>query len=147
MLYFYPVVPGESKNMKIMFCLLFLLNSVVFSRSSTETARNVVNSWLRLVDNKKYSESWVQAAQLFKKGVIKKNWESKIKAAREPLGSVVSRKELSFKSLDSVPGAPDGEYIVFRFKTSFKNKKKAIETITPMKDPDGKWRVSGYYIR
>ncbi|MGB6002321.1 MAG: DUF4019 domain-containing protein, partial [Thermoanaerobaculia bacterium] len=27
------------------------------------------------------------------------------------------------------------------------NKTTAIETVTPMKDEDGKWRVSGYFIR
>jgi hypothetical protein len=29
----------------------------------------------------------------------------------------------------------------------FENKKAAIETVTPMHDKDGKWKVSGYYIR
>ena len=23
----------------------------------------------------------------------------------------------------------------------------AVETVTPMKDPDGEWRVSGYFIK
>ena len=31
--------------------------------------------------------------------------------------------------------------------TSFQNKRTAIETVTPMRAPDGKWRVSGYFIR
>lgn len=47
----------------------------------------------------------------------------------------------------SVPGAPDGEYVVVQFKTSFDKKAKAIETVTPMKDPDGQWRVAGYFIK
>jgi len=29
----------------------------------------------------------------------------------------------------------------------FANKKAAVETVTPMKDTDGQWRVSGYFIR
>jgi hypothetical protein len=47
----------------------------------------------------------------------------------------------------SLPGAPDGEYVVVQYETSFHNKKSSIETITPMLDRDGKWRVSGYYIK
>jgi hypothetical protein len=47
----------------------------------------------------------------------------------------------------SLPGAPDGEYVVIQFETSFENKNDAVETVTPMKDEDGKWRVSGYFIR
>ena len=41
----------------------------------------------------------------------------------------------------------DEEYVVIQFNTVFENKAKAVETITPMKDPDGKWEVSGYYIK
>ena len=32
-------------------------------------------------------------------------------------------------------------------KTVFEKKASAVETITPMLDPDGVWRVSGYFIR
>jgi len=48
--------------------------------------------------------------------------------------------------MTSLPGAPDGQYVVLRFETSFDNKAKAIETVTPMLD-DGTWRVSGYYVQ
>ena len=34
-----------------------------------------------------------------------------------------------------------------QIKTNFKNKKSAIETVTPMLDNDGEWRASGYYIK
>ncbi len=49
--------------------------------------------------------------------------------------------------MTSLPGAPDGEYVVISYETSFTNKKSAIETVTPMLDKDGKWRVSGYFIK
>jgi hypothetical protein len=45
-----------------------------------------------------------------------------------------------------LPGAPDGEYVVIQFESSFEKKKSAVETVTPMLEKDGKWRVSGYYI-
>jgi len=47
----------------------------------------------------------------------------------------------------TLPGAPDGEHVVIQFDSSFTNKKTAVETITPMFDKDGVWRVSGYYIK
>jgi hypothetical protein len=31
--------------------------------------------------------------------------------------------------------------------TGFAEKKSAIETVTPMMEKDGQWRVSGYFIR
>src|SRR3990172_8443962 len=45
------------------------------------------------------------------------------------------------------PGAPDGQYVVIQYETSFERKSSAIETITPIREKDGKWRVAGYYIR
>jgi len=47
----------------------------------------------------------------------------------------------------SVPGGPDGQYVIIEFAASFENKKTAIETVTPMLEKDGVWRVAGYYIK
>jgi hypothetical protein len=63
------------------------------------------------------------------------------------MGDFISRSVKSAEYATSLPGAPDGEYVVIQFSAGFTNKKSAIETVTPMKDPDGKWRVSGYYIK
>jgi len=70
-----------------------------------------------------------------------------MQTARKPLGRLISRKVQTKSYKTSLPGAPDGEYVVIQFETSFENKKTAIETVTPMMDKDGKWRVSGYYIK
>lgn len=47
----------------------------------------------------------------------------------------------------TLPGAPDGEYVVILYDTSFENKKSAVETVTQMIDKDGNWHVAGYYIK
>jgi hypothetical protein len=60
---------------------------------------------------------------------------------------MVSRKLKSAKYTKALPGAPAGEYVVLQFDTSFVNKKEAVETVTPMLDKDGKWKVSGYFIK
>jgi hypothetical protein len=46
-----------------------------------------------------------------------------------------------------LPGAPDGQYVIIQFETSFENKQNAVETVTPMLDTDSQWRISGYYIK
>jgi hypothetical protein len=48
--------------------------------------------------------------------------------------------------MSSLPGAPDGSYVVIELSTSFEKKAEAIETVTPMLE-EGVWRVSGYFIR
>lgn len=112
-------------------------------KAAIESAR----AWLELVDGGKYSESWEEAAEYFKTAVSKDNWQKSLQAIRKPLGKMVSRKLKSKGYTRSAPGAPDGEYVIIQYETSFENKKSGIETITPMLETDGKWRVSGYYIR
>jgi len=112
-----------------------------------KAAAESAQAWLELVDSEKYAESWEEAAEYFKSVISKDKWEGTIQAVRKPLGKTISRELKSRRYRTSLPGAPDGEYVVIQYKTSFENKKSAIETITPMLDKDGKWRVSGYYIK
>ncbi len=103
--------------------------------------------WLGLVDQRKYAESWKEAATLFRNAINQGQWEQSLQAVRRPLGKLITRKVKTKTYRTSLPGAPDGEYVVIEFESSFENKKSAIETVTPMMDEDGKWRVSGYYIK
>ena len=103
--------------------------------------------WLEKIDNKKYESSWKNADILIQNIVKMEQWESIISPSREPLGKLISREILSSEYHTEMPGAPDGEYVIIIFKSSFKNKEGAIETVTPKKGKDGKWRVAGYYIR
>ncbi len=110
-------------------------------------AQVAARSWLALTDGAKYGQSWDEAASLFKSAVTRAGWEKAVKGVRSPLGTVVSRKVQSATFTRTLPGAPDGEYVVIRFETQFQNKAAAIETVTPMREKDGSWRVSGYFIR
>ena len=49
----------------------------------------------------------------------------------------------------TLPGAPDGAYVVIQYETDFSGHPggKMIETVTPAKEKDGSWKVSGYYIK
>jgi hypothetical protein len=113
-----------------------------------ETAAvSAAEAWLSLVDQQQYAQSWEQAAQLFRGAVDKERWVRTMEAVRKPLGKTLSRELKSKQYRTSVPGAPDGEYVIIQFTTSFENKKSAVETITPMLDKDGQWRVSGYFMK
>jgi hypothetical protein len=104
------------------------------------------NAWLALVDTAKYDESWDQTAEFFRNAVAKEKWENATKAFRAPLGKLVSRELKSRRYTTSAPGALDGQYVIIQYKTTFEKKASAIETVTPMLDKDGKWRVSAYSV-
>ncbi len=111
------------------------------------SAVEAAEAWLDLVDKGQLTKSWETAAALFKNAVTVEQWERQAGAARDPMGKLIWRKLQVSKYETTLPGAPDGEYVVLQFKTHFENKDNAVETVVPMKDPDGEWRVSGYYIK
>ena len=128
--------------------LLSLLANADDKKDEAEKqAVGAAEAWLALVDQGKYGESWETAAEYLKNAVSKEDFIKSPTAVRKPLGKMKSRKVKSKEYRTSLPGAPDGQYVVIQFKTSLENKKSAIETVTPMLDKDKKWRVSGYYIK
>jgi hypothetical protein len=116
-------------------------------KTDTTAVRAVVEKWLALVDAGAYSESWKKSSELFRTQVKKDEWKDKISKVRGPLGKLVKR-ELRLKQTESsLPGVPDGHYVIFQYVTTFENKQNATETVTPHLDKDNHWRVSGYVIR
>jgi hypothetical protein len=135
---------------KFVSALLVLLSFCAFAAAQAkpeQLAQTSAESWLALTDSGKYAQSWDEAAQFFKAAITRDKWQDALHAVRDPLGKVVSRKFKSANYTKSLPGAPDGEYVVIQYDTSFEHKQTALETITPMLDKDGKWRVSGYFIK
>jgi hypothetical protein len=125
-----------------------LIGAVAMAQDKNiEAAKQGAENWLAVVDKGDYAASYDEAASIFKLAVTKEDWLQKVRAARSPLGKVVSHKWKHAQYKTSLPGAPDGEYVVIQYETSFDNKRSAVETITPTLDKDARWRVSGYYIR
>lgn len=118
--------------------------------SNPEAEKAAIESakaWLELIDAGEYAQGWQESASYVRNLVPKDDWQRSMQGARQPLGKLVSRELKSTRYTTSAPGAPDGQYVIIQYNTSFENKKSAVETVTPMLDNDGKWRVSGYYIK
>ena len=130
--------------------VIFLLlgASPAYSDDSGEQAATAAsNKWLELVDKGQYGQSWREASQYFRNSMKRQTWQATVSAARAPFGKVVERKLKSARATTSLPGAPDGNYVVIRYDTAFEKKRAAVETVTPMKEVNGQWRVSGYFIK
>ena len=138
----------KARNVALIFCVGVMVAGLGWTADKPEDAAQVAaETWLKAVDEAKYEDSWDQAAMLFKGALTKEQWKQGASGVRGPLGKLVSRKVKSREYAEKVPGAPDGKYVVIQFDTVFQNKAAAVETVTPMLDPDGEWRVSGYFIR
>ena len=127
----------------------FLTGSPVQAAEKTpeQAAQQAAESWLALVDSGDYSKSWDQSAQLIKGQVASEQFAGSLQNARGSFGKLLSRTLKSAQYAKILPGAPDGEYVVIQYQTSFEQKQSAIETITPALEKDGQWRVPGYFIK
>ena len=129
-----------------MILLLSTVSAIGDSPEKEAAAAIAAEKWLGIMDGEKYAESWKEASDLFRNLIKQEQWEQSARAARKTLGRVLSRQIATKTYATSLPGAPDEEYVIIQFESSFENKKLAVETVTPMLEKDGKWRVSGYYI-
>jgi len=129
---------------------LVAFSSAVFSQTSEkpeDLAQKSAQAWLSLTDSDKYAEAWRNASQGFKTAFPQNEFVSALTGVREPLGKLLSRKLKSAIYAKQLPGAPDGEYVVIQYETSFADKAAALETATETRDKDGQWRIAGYFIK
>src|SRR5689334_6630342 len=98
-------------------------------------------SWLGEIDAGNYVDSWKQATSYFQGALTEKNWTDALTGARRPLGKLLARTLVKTQSATSLPGAPDGNYLVMQFDTSFENKKSAVELVTFMREKSGDWKA------
>jgi len=130
--------------------MALLLCSASFAQDEAAkrlAAEQSAQRWLALVDHGDYGQSWQEAASFFQSKVSKADWEKALNQVRAPLGSSGNRTLMGSLYQTDVPNVPRGEYVVIQYKTTFTGGGPVIETITPMLDKDGEWRVSGYFLK
>jgi hypothetical protein len=126
--------------------LVLATTAVADESESIQLAQQATASWLELVDGGDFAASWREAAAPFRQQLTEQNWVDAVTAARQPFGSLISRRVQDARYSTAMPGAPDGEYVVLTFEAAYENKAAATETVTAMMD-GSEWRVAGYYIR
>jgi len=123
------------------------LSPVVADDGAEKAAATAAPVWLAQIDAGKYPASWKDASTYFRGAMTEKSWTDALNGVRKPLGKLMSRKLVKAQSANSLPGAPNGNYVVMQFDANFSNKKGAVETVTFMQEKDGKWKAAGYYIK
>lgn len=127
--------------------IFFLLSPTAAGQAAVADAQQSAETWLSLADAMNYGGSWDAAAAYFKNRVSLEDWENAMRGVRTPLGSLESRTLKNAMPSTHLPGAPDGDYVVMQFDTSFERKKDGVETVTVVQETDGIWRIVGYFIR
>ncbi|MDG6078895.1 DUF4019 domain-containing protein [Erythrobacter litoralis] len=122
------------------------VEDVEASVQESSVAEQAARSWIALVDAGNYTQSWEAAGTAFRTAVTVDQWAAQVDPVRSPLGAVKSRKLVSIEAPGALPGAPEGDYRIAQFATSFAKAPGAVETAILVKE-DGAWKVVGYFIR
>jgi Protein of unknown function (DUF4019) len=114
-----------------------------FAQGATAAAE----TWLGHVDAGDYAGSWREASAYVQGAITEQAWVASLTRVRTPMGKLLSRQLTQVQHTTSMPGAPDGDYVVMQFDTRFQHKQAAVETVTFMQEKKGEWKAAGYYIK
>jgi hypothetical protein len=130
------------------FALASILSlATVHADTGTDEAKAASQAWLVVVDAGQYGKTWDEAAALFKQRVKKAEWEKAVGSVRDQVGAMKSRELESAQPEHKLPGVPDGDYVVMKYRSAFEKYPIATETVATMRDADGQWRVAGYFVK
>lgn len=115
--------------------------AMALDAATATAAANEARSWLALVDEGRWDDSWKRSGLQFRRANTSAAWATISKSVRPPLGAVLSREVYS---REAVPAPPHG-YVLVKFLTRFANKPNAIETVSLEREGQA-WKVVGYWI-
>jgi hypothetical protein len=102
--------------------------------------------WLLLLDRRDWGTAWEASSAVFRQAVPLGAWMDAIPKVREAFGPLVERTVEQAVYKTSLPGRPDGEYVTVILASKF-GQREVQETVTTVREADGRWRVTGYQPR
>lgn len=116
------------------------------NRAKADAGVLAASGWLVLLDRRDWGRAWETSSGVFRANVPLGTWMDGIPKVRQPLGNLVERTPTESMYKTTLEGRPDGEYVTVIFDSKF-DQKEVQELVTTVRDPDGKWRVTGYSTR
>ncbi|WP_420934934.1 DUF4019 domain-containing protein [Alteromonas sp. A081] len=113
----------------------------------SEAALDDATNWLTLIDGGEYADSWLTSSAIFRTNISREKWVEALQLVRKPLGSVNSRELALTQAPTSLPGLPDGEYLVLTFSTKFEEKPLAATETLSLVKTSASYQAIGYFIR
>jgi hypothetical protein len=137
---------SSSKPVSMLLALVLAACDSPTTTLHEEVARNAAEQWLATSDGGDHAGAWETAAPLFRGGMRKEVWEANQKAFYDQLGTPDRRDLIAAKYTASVPGAPEGEYVLIQYRRPVRAGGPVVETLT-MKRFGEEWRTAAYYIQ
>ena len=113
----------------------------------TPASMESAEKFLTYIDAGDWQGSWDASGAFFQSQASAEEWANIVEPVSEQVGTAESRTLASVQRTSSLPGAPEGDYEVLQFSTSFsKVDGPAVETLIMLEQEDG-WGVAGYFVR
>jgi hypothetical protein len=107
-------------------------------------ARNVCETWARVLDSRDFTTAYQQTSLYFKSTVQVGDW-TKFHNSLDTFGINTKREFIAAEFFQGKAENKVIEYIVCKFNSSFTKKKVAVETISVIRESN-EWKVMGYFI-
>lgn len=111
-----------------------------------QAAERQALGFLGYLDQGRFADSYAYTGMLIRSSLDRDSFAQKLENARNGVGAIVSRNLIDANYATSVPGAPEGQYVILHYATSYANRPDTVETLT-LAFAKGYWWVSGYYIK
>lgn len=102
------------------------------------------HAWLLLLDRRDWGSAWDASSAVFRQSVPLPSWMDNIPKVRGPFGNLVEREAAEAVYKTTLAGRPAGDYVSVLFVSKFDKKPNVQEMVTTVREPDGRWRVTGY---
>jgi len=112
-------------------------------QAKEEAGRAAAQGWLAVLDRRDWGTAWDGSAAMFRSTVPLANWMEGIPKARGDVGALVDREAAVTSYKDQLEGRPRGDYVTVVFASRFE-RGQLEEVVTTVREPDGRWRVTGY---
>jgi hypothetical protein len=111
-----------------------------------QAAERQALGFLGYLDHGRFADSYAYTGMLIRAQLDRDSYAKQLEKARSGVGALLSRELMNATYATTLPGAPDGQYVVLNYGANFANRQQAEETVT-LAFAKGYWRVSGYYIK
>ena len=135
------------RDIRILLLLSLLIGACTAAvLAPQDAAEATAEHFLSSIDQADYEASWIDTSAVLRENVSRNDWVAHLRSTRDSLGPVSHRESVSVEFLDSLEDAPDGEYAILTYASSFADKREAMEVVALSLEATSTWKVVGYYI-
>lgn len=109
-----------------------------------QSARAAAQSWLRVVDDGEFEESWEAAASAFQERVPQETWEDRGDQLRDSIQTGASRTLTMVQYRNSLRQTSGGPFVILKYRSTPGD--LSIEEVVLTTRIDDTWKVTGYQV-